>query len=697
MNPPPPTRREVVADTLHGVTVADPYRWLEDGDDPEVQQWVADQNRYTRQALDARPDRDAWHERLVALMGLPVVMSAVVRGERVFTSERLAGADQYVLALRSLDAIESSDASPVESSPPESQPIVLFDPALGAADAAVAIDWFEPSPDGTMVALGVSEGGTENSTLRVLVVGADGAVSELDDLIPHTRACSVAWEPDGSGFLYTRYPEGDEYHRTVFAHRLGDDPATDRVVWAEHVTAETWPSVDLSPDGRWVLVHAMVGWSRHDVHVFDRLAPDAGWRDVIAGLEVMSTFSFDSAGSGLIGTTTLDAPKGRVVALPLAGPTDPTEWTTVVPERDVVLGALTVAGDEFLVVATSKAVDSVERWAPDGSFLGSIGDPSGLGVATVVSMSADRRSGLGVIVTVGFDAPFRLWPFFPSSVPESGIHAEKNVGIPHLAVSQVTYPSLDGTEIGMFLIHRADLVPGPDTPTILNGYGGFAIAETPVWSPTIAAWCEKGGLYAIAGLRGGIEHGETWHDAGRRANKQNVFDDFHAAADWLVATGRTSRERLAIDGRSNGGLLVGAALTQRPDLCAAVSCGVPLLDMIRFPQFLIARLWTDEYGDPDVAEEFGWLHAYSPYHHVVEGTAYPATFLWTAEGDTRVDPLHARKMAALLQASSGSIGERPILLHQEGRAGHGVGKPVSKKADEQADVLAFFTWQLGVS
>ena len=218
-----------------------------------------------------------------------------------------------------------------------------------------------------------------------------------------------------------------------------------------------------------------------------------------------------------------------------------------------------------------------------------------------------------------------------------------------------------------------------------------------MWSPTIAAWCEKGGLYAIAGLRGGIEHGETWHDAGRRANKQNVFDDFHAAADWLVATGRTSRERLAIDGRSNGGLLVGAALTQRPDLCAAVSCGVPLLDMIRFPQFLIARLWTDEYGDPDVAEEFGWLHAYSPYHHVVEGTAYPATFLWTAEGDTRVDPLHARKMAALLQASSGSIGERPILLHQEGRAGHGVGKPVSKKADEQADVLAFFTWQLGVS
>ena len=236
MNPPPPTRREVVTDTLHGVPIADPYRWLEDGDDVEVQRWVAEQNRYTRQALDARPDRDAWHERLVALMGLPVVASAVVRGDRVFTYERLAGADQFVLALRSLDAIDAAST-------------VLFEPAAGSADAAVAVDWFHPSPDGSLVAFGVSEGGTENSTLRVLRVAATsagGATAELlGDSIPNTRACDVAWEPDGSGFIYTRYPDGDEYHRTVFAHVLGDDPASDPVVWAEHVTAETWPSVDV--------------------------------------------------------------------------------------------------------------------------------------------------------------------------------------------------------------------------------------------------------------------------------------------------------------------------------------------------------------------------------------------------------------------------------------------------------------------
>jgi prolyl oligopeptidase len=262
-------------------------------------------------------------------------------------------------------------------------------------------------------------------------------------------------------------------------------------------------------------------------------------------------------------------------------------------------------------------------------------------------------------------------------------------------VARETYRSVDGTPIGLFLVHRRDVAPGPDTPCILNGYGGFAVTETPVWSAFVAAWCEAGGLFALAGLRGGYEEGEAWHQAGRREHKQNVFDDFHAAADHLVATGRTSRERLAVRGGSNGGLLVGAALTQRPDLVRAVHCAVPLLDMVRFPQFLIARLWTDEYGDPDVAEEFGWLHAYSPYHQVTPGTCYPATLFTCAEGDSRVDPLHARKMAAHLQHASACQDERPVLLAQESRAGHGVGKPLGKQADEAADVLAFFGWQLG--
>jgi prolyl oligopeptidase len=262
-------------------------------------------------------------------------------------------------------------------------------------------------------------------------------------------------------------------------------------------------------------------------------------------------------------------------------------------------------------------------------------------------------------------------------------------------VSIDRYPSLDGTEIGLFLVHAAGADVGPQTRCILNGYGGFAIASTPAWSPAIASWCEQGGLYAIAGLRGGYEEGEEWHHAGRRANKQNVFDDFVAAADWLVQRGLTSREHLALRGGSNGGLLVGAALTQRPDMARAVHCAVPLLDMVRYSRFLIARLWTDEYGDPNVPEEFEWLRAYSPYHRVVRGTCYPAVLFTAAEGDTRVDPLHARKMTAALQWASACQGDRPILFRQEGRAGHGVGKPLRKQADELADVFAFLDWALG--
>jgi prolyl oligopeptidase len=433
----------------------------------------------------------------------------------------------------------------------------------------------------------------------------------------------------------------------------------------------------------------LVGWARFDVHLLDRATGE--WTTVIAGVEATSAFDFARDGASLVGVTTLDAPKGRLVRLGL-GTTEPADWATLVPEDDGVLSRPTVCGDEVWLVSTRRAVDTIERYGDDGSSFGSVG---GLGdVVAIAGLAADRHTGVAFAVVDSFDAPTTAWRtprdgdavrWFPATASDDAV--------PALTVAQTSYPSLDGTTIGLFMIHRADVTPGVGTPAILNGYGGFAITETPVWSPQIAAWCAAGGLYVVAGLRGGLEEGEAWHHAGRRAAKQNVFDDFHAAADWLVAQGMASRERLAILGRSNGGLLVGAALTQRPDLCRAVWCGVPLLDMIRFPQFLIAKLWTDEYGDPDVAEEFAWLHAYSPYHRVVDGTCYPATLFNTAEGDTRVDPLHARKMAALLQDVSTCQAERPILLLQEGRAGHGVGKPVTKRVDELADGLTFLAWQ----
>lgn len=676
MLPPPAARRDDIVDVLHGTSVADPYRWLEDGDSPEVRAWVAAQNERTRQALDARPDRGRWHERLVALMRLPVVAGAQLRGDRLFVWERPARADQARLVLRS-------------ASDPLVEPRTLLDPVGWAADGTAAIDWFEASPSGAFVAFGRSEGGTEDSELSVLDVESGEL---LADRIPHTRAASIAWSPDEQGFAYTRYPEHSEYDRKVFRHLLGRDPQQDELVWGDLPTPETWPDVSASPDGQHLLVHAMVGWGHVEVHLLD--VSSGTWRTVISGAEAVSEFRF--GGDGLVGVTTLDAPRGRIVTVGLDEPAAD-RWRTLVPESTAVRGTFVVHGDEVVSVATERAIDRIERHAlSDGGPAGGFGE---LGLVSVVALvcdpfAADAASPVLPIIS-SFTAPTSLWRWTRQDSLERWGHDGATSGRPDLVVRQERYRSADGTEIGLFLIHGAQSAPGPDTPAILNGYGGFSIAETPVWSPHVGAWCEAGGLFAVAGLRGGYEDGEAWHQAGRRGNKQNVFDDFHAAGDWLVGQGLTSRERLGIFGGSNGGLLVGAALTQRPDAYRAVWCAVPLLDMIRFPRFLIARLWTDEYGDPDIAEEFEWLAAYSPYHHVVEGTQYPAVLLTTAEGDTRVDPLHARKMAALLQHAGIGQDRRPILLHQEGRAGHGVGKPVGKRADEYADALTFFSWQLG--
>ena len=680
----PPTRREDVVDNYHGIAVPDPYRWLEDGDDADVVAWVATQNELTSSFL-AVPARAEWHRRLLEVMELPVLQHAVLRGDHLFCYERPAGAEQFVLTRRS--AIDSAEP-----------PVVLLDPATFSEDAATAIDWYYPSRDGSLVAVGISEGGTEQSVLHVLS-GADGSTAGgVGDRIPDTRASSVAWEPDGTGFFYVRYPAGDEYNRTVHHHRLGTDWRDDPVVWDDRPDPQAWPDVMLTDDGRWLIVSVEVGYRRTDIHALDRHADR--WSTTIADVDATTQFSIAADDRSLVGISNLDAPRGRVVRVVLDGEVldrGPEAWDTVVAERNEVIAQLAVTRRGLLMVTSSGAVDTVHRLDADGR----PGEPvEGLEDSISVAdggLAADSSVDEAFVVVDTYVAPTGLWKIPASGAATSATplsDAERLTA--GLVVERTSYRSPDGTEIGLFLIHRADVTPSADTPTILNGYGGFTITMSPGWQPRIAAWCAAGGLYAVAGLRGGLEHGEEWHIAGSRDNKQNVFDDFHAAADHLVDAGLTSRSRLAILGGSNGGLLVGVAVTQRPDLCRAVLCAVPLLDMVRFPRFLIAKLWTSEYGDPDVAEEFAWLHAYSPYHHVVDGTCYPATLVQTAEGDTRVDPLHARKMVARLQAASACLDENPILLSQEGRAGHGVGKPVSKRADEIADALTFLGHHVGL-
>jgi prolyl oligopeptidase len=660
-----------VVDDWHGVAVPDPYRWLEDAESPETQAWVAAQNERTRLALDARPDRGRWHERLVALLGAPVSIGCRIAGERVFALERSGGADQHQLVVRS--ATDSTAATRV-----------LIDPSSLAADAAAAIDWYHPSPDGRLVAYGVSEGGDERSVLKVLDVDTG---AHLIDEIPDTRAASVGWLPDATGFLYTRYPVDDEYNRRVYEHHLGTPWTDDMLVWDDLPNPQAWADVQVGRDGRYALVTVLVGWARTDVHLYEFASKS--WRTLVSGEAALTYLEIDD--DRLVGHTTLGAPKGRVVAVPFdAASSD--DWSTLVPESEAVVEGVHRSASSLFVRSSERAVGRLHRYDLTGALIDEIALPP---LAAFAGADAEAGAEALFLQVESFALPPALYRWSQGNGLEAWGGSAAGIDPSAFTGQLASYPSVDGTSIGLFVVHAAGVNPGPDTPCILTGYGGFAIANSPMWSPGIAAWCERGGLYAIAGLRGGLEEGEAWHRAGRRDTKQNVFDDFLAATDFLVESKLTSRSRIAWRGGSNGGLLVGAALTQRPDGAAAVHCAVPLLDMIRFPQFKIAKLWTDEYGDPDVAEEFAWLWAYSPYHHVVEGVCYPPTILTTAEGDSRVDPCHARKMAAALQWASSCEDEQPILLRQEGRAGHGVGKPLHLQADELADVLTFFSWQLG--
>ena len=680
---PPPTRRDDVVDVLHDVEVPDPFRWLEAGDDPATRAWVGAQNDHTRAVLDALPGREAILGRLTGLLRTGSSVACAVAGERVFSLERWGHHDQAVLVVRS--ALRPGMARS------------LVDPVAVGGDSTAAIDWYHPSPDGRLVAYGLSTNGDERSTLRVLDVGSGG---HLPDVIDDTRAASVAWAPDGSAFAYTRYPhEGEvpdeerDYWRKVYWHVLGTDTARDPLVWGDLPDKTAWPIVSMSVDGQWLLVHVSIGWSRVDVHLIDRRTGSS--TAMIEGVEAVS--SFQVVGDEVVGVTTLDADRGRVVSSPLVAAWHD-NWCTIVPESDSVLEAVAATSTSLVVLSSRAAVASLDGYHHDGTHHASIALPE---LGSLAGLTASHERDEAFVSFTSFTRPPTLLRWRPGEVldwsrlSESDAPGDGPQG--DYVVEQVHYPSGDGTKIPMFLIRAAGTEPGPDTPCVLTGYGGFAVSLGPAYSAAVVEVCDAGGLYAVANLRGGSELGEAWHRAGMREHKQRCFDDFFAAADWLVERDMTSRARLAIRGGSNGGLLMGAAVTQRPDLCAAVQVAVPLLDMIRYHQFLIARLWIPEYGDPEVAEEFAWLHAYSPYHQVDDGTCYPAVLLTTAEDDSRVDPLHARKMAARLQEATACGDRHPILLREEAQAGHGQGKPVSRQAAELADVLSFLWWQLGAT
>jgi prolyl oligopeptidase len=685
----PPAKTEKVADTLHGVAVPDPYRWLEDGESRAVKEWTAKQNALTRSVLDKVPGREKVRARLDEYLDVGTIAGGVPRRGRVFFTKREGKQNQAVLYVR-----EGEKAS------------VVVDPNPLAKDGTVTLDWWFPSRDGKHVAYGLSSAGSEQSTLRVRDVSTG---KDLPDTIERTRAASVAWTPDGKGFYYTRYPKpggvpkGEEnYNRHVFYHELGTDPAEDAEVFGRGRPAQDWPLVALSPDGRWLVVTVEKGWAKNEVFVKDRLKNE-DFFPLVEGVDAI--FKVVPRDDRLYVLTNDKAPRFKLMSVE-PHKWDRKYWKEVIPEGADVIEAVLPNGPYLAVLSSRSATSRIDLFI-DGKWRNSLGVR---GTITGLRGEADGEE-LFYNYQSFTDAPgLYRWNMRAEGAavkqPEVWEKVKSGIDPDRYRVEQVNYQSKDGTPISMFIIEKRPPVkvvgkqPLPPrtgkTPTVLYGYGGFNIALTPTFNPArYLPIVDRGGIMAVANLRGGSEYGEEWHRAGMLDKKQNVIDDFIAAAEFLIKDGYTDKEHLAIMGRSNGGLLVGAALTQRPDLFRAAVCGVPLLDMVRYHKFLIAKLWVPEYGSADDPDQFKWLHAYSPYHRVKDGVAYPAVLLTTAESDTRVDPLHARKMAARLQAATSS--DRPILLRLEEKAGHGQGKPRGKLLDEETDVWTFLFAQLGVA
>ena len=681
MNKPdyPATKKDNVVEKLHGVEVADPYRWLENADSPATKEWTEKQNALTRRTLEKLPGRDKIHDRLSTLLEIGTLGTpAPVKGKYFYT-KRDGKQNQAILYVR--EGLDGKDR-------------VLVDPNALAADGTITLDWWFPSRDAALLAYGLSSNGNELSTLHVLDVKTG---KELTDTIERTRACSLAWLPDGTGFYYTRYPKpgdvakGEEtYHRHVFFHQLGDDPAKDKEVWGKGRPKEDWPTVTLSPNGQWLFVTAQKGWAKNEVFFKNRFTRlESEFAPLVQNVEAL--FHITARNDRFYVHTNDQAPRYRLYEV---DPTKPgrQNWKEIIPEGKDVLEGIAAIGDGLIAMYSHNATARLELVDKSGKSL------QGIKLPTLGSVAGLGGEWDGSELLFGFQS-FTVPPSvyrFDLKTKESSLwgQVKADIDFDKYTVEQVTYPSKDKTPITMFLAHKKGIEKDGTNPTLLTGYGGFNIALTPTFNASRFLFLERGGVFAVANLRGGSEYGEDWHKAGMLGKKQNVFDDFIAAAEWLINEKYTSRDKLAIQGGSNGGLLVGAAMTQRPDLFRAVVCQVPLLDMVRYHKFLIARLWIAEYGSPDDAQQFKWLYAYSPYHHVKDGTAYPATLLMAAESDTRVDALHARKMAARLQAATSS--DAPILLRIETKAGHGAGKPRAKVVEELTDVYSFLFWQLGM-
>jgi prolyl oligopeptidase len=670
----PPARRGDDSDDYHGTLVADPFRWLEDADDPETRAWIMAQNALTEGWLSQVPQRPAIRERLRELTDHPRVGAPWQRGGRWFQLRNTG--------LQNQDVLWTMPA-------PDAQGEVLLDPNLLSADGTVALTGVSLTEDGRLLAYATSEAGSDWLTWQVRDVETG---QEVGESVRWSKFSDAAWAPDGSGFFYAAYDEppadaaydGINRDQRLFFHRLGTPQTDDELVYERPDEPEWGFSPQTTPDGRYLVIDVWQGTQPYNRVYYIDLADGAG--KVVPLLD-----DFDAGyhyagndGSVLYFRTDLDAPLGRVIAIDLDAP-ERSAWREVVPEGTDTLERVRLIGGRLLAVYLHHATHRLRWFATDGHPDGEIPLP-GLGAVDTVTGRRDDRDCCFTFST--FTRPTEVYRYDIDAEQVTLLHRADTGNDPDALVTEQHFVrSTDGAQVPVFIIRPSDATDDGTRPVWLYGYGGFQIPVTPRCRNDWLVWLELGGVVAVANLRGGGEYGQDWHDAGRLANKQQVFDDAIAVAEWLESAGWAALGKVAIHGGSNGGLLAGACLTQRPELFGAVVSEVGVLDMLRFDKFTIGWGWTSDYGSPDDAEQFGWLYAYSPLHRLEPGTSYPPTLLTTGDHDDRVVPAHSFKFAAALQAAQG--GGAPTLIRIDTSAGHGMGKPTDKVIDERADVVAF--------
>lgn len=676
----PPARRADQTDDYHGTSVADPYRWLEDPDSPETRAWIEAENQITFEYLKALPGRDALQERLTKLWDY----------ERFGLPHRKA--DRYFYSRN--DGLQNQSVLYVTPSPDEPGR-VLLDPNMLSPDGTVALSGYALSEDGRFMAYGLSVAGSDWQEWRVRDVETG---EDRPDHLRWVKFSGASWTHDGTGFFYSRYdapPPGEElqqanYFQKLYFHRLGTEQNEDRLIYEQPEHKEWGFGGRVTEDGRYLIIRVWHGTEpKNRVFYRDLAQPDSPVVELLSDADARYNF-VGNDGPLFWFTTDLDAPRGRLIAIDTQNP-DPEHWAEVLPQSEDTLEGVSLVGDRFIAQYLHDAHARVRVHDVDGAWVRDVDLP---GLGSVGGFGGRRDRSETFYAFTSFTVPTTIYRY-DVATGESVLWRRPQVDFDPDAyeTTQIFYASKDGTRVPMFLTHKRGLTLDGTNPTYLYGYGGFDVSLTPGFSVANLVWLEMGGVYAMPNLRGGGEYGEEWHQAGTKLRKQNVFDDFLSAAEWLIENKYTSPAKLAIGGGSNGGLLVGACLTQRTDLFGAAVPAVGVLDMLRFHKFTIGWGWVSDYGSPDDPDEFRALYAYSPLHNIRPGTKYPATLITTSDHDDRVVPAHSFKFAAALQAAQ--AGDAPILIRIETKAGHGAGKPTAKIIEELADRWAFLSQALG--